>query len=371
VVAGVPARLNCVATESLQSGFVSNHAFKKRRAERPATTRTTIFFNHVADGSRGFRVGGESMLLPMKTSVFSLRLSRLPLVATLVFASVAHAQTAPGESPAYLTNLSIRASAGAGAQTLIVGFNVGGEGTTGSKNLLIRGVGPTLGERGVTGVLTDPMITLFSGSREVASNDNWDPIATPVSTQNTVAAGFRLTGGSRDAALISSGVTAGTTTVQVTGVGGTSGIVIAEVYDLVTPTSVTAATPRLTNLSCRAQVGTDANVLIAGIVVAGNGQRRLLIRVVGPGLNQFNVPGTLADPRLTVFSGQTAIATNDNWDPNEVPPATQANAGAFPLPTGSGDAAVIVSLPRGPYTVQVSGASNSTGVALIEVYELP
>jgi hypothetical protein len=328
-----------------------------------------IFPAEWRSGARNFALEGESMLLPMKTSLLRLRPRRLCLVAMLALASVVRAQNVPAS--AYLTNLSIRGNAGSGAQTLIVGFAVGGDGTTGAKSLLIRGLGPALAAFGVTGALADPTIAVFSGSTQVASNDNWDPIATPVATQNTVAADLRLITGSRDAALIASGLTAGTTTVQVGGVGGASGIVVTEVYDLAPSASFTAATPRLTNLSCRAQVNTGANILIAGFALSGTGQRRLLIRAVGPGLDQFNVPGTLADPQLTVFSGQNVIGANDNWDANVVPLATQAAVGAFPIPVGSKDAAIIVTLARGPYTVQVSGVGNTTGVALVEIYELP
>jgi hypothetical protein len=321
----------------------------------------------VAFSRAEFRVGGRTHASHMKTPHLRLRPSRLFLVATLAIASVAHAQSLPS---AYLSNVSVRGNVGAGAQTLIVGFSIGGYGTTGSKNLLIRGLGPYLSTRGVTGALADPSIAVFSGNSQIASNDNWDPTATPVATQNTVT-GLVLPAGSRDAALIVSSLSEGPATVQVTGVGGTSGIVLAEVYDLAPASSFTATTPRFTNLSCRAQVDTDANIMVAGIVVSGSGQCRLLIRAVGPGLDQFNVPGTLADPKLEVFSGSSVILANDNWDADDVPLATQASAGAFPIPAGSRDAAVIVSLTRGPYTVHVSGVGNTTGVALVEVYELP
>lgn len=302
----------------------------------------------------------------MKTSLLSVRPSRLFLVATLAFASAVHAQSLPG---AILSNVSIRGNVGVGAQTLIVGFGIGGVGTIGSKNVLIRCMGPYLTTRGVTGALADPTIAVFSGNSQIASNDNWDPTATPAATQNTVT-GLTLPTGSRDAALIST-LSAGATTVQVSGVGGTSGIVVAEVYDTTPPSSFIATTPRLTNLSCRAQVNTGENIMIAGFFVLGSGQCRLLIRAVGPGLDQFNVPATLADPKLEVFSGSSVIMANDNWDANDVPLATQASVGAFPIPAGSKDAAVIVSLGRGAYTVHVSGVGNTTGVALVEIYELP
>jgi hypothetical protein len=96
---------------------------------------------------------------------------------------------------------------------------------------------------------------------------------------------------------------------------------------------------------------------------------------VGPGLADFGVPGTLADPTLTVFSGLTELADNDNWssrsDLGEQLAAAATSVGAFPLAEGSGDAAMIVELVAGGYTLQVNGADGGTGVALLEFYVLP
>jgi hypothetical protein len=275
-----------------------------------------------------------------------------------------------GSAGAYLSNLSIRSNAGSGPQTLIVGVTVGGTGTTGSKNVLIRGIGPALTGFGVPGALADPQITVFAGSSPVDSNDNWNATNTPVATQSGVGA-FALTPGSKDAALIGSNVTAGSYSVQVTGVGGTTGIALAELYDLTPAASFTAATPRLINISARTQVGTGGDVLITGFNLSGTGTRRLLIRGVGPTLAAFGVTGTLADPQLTVFNGQTVVASNDNWDATATPLATQTGAGGFALTAGSKDAALIVNLAPGSYTAQVSGVGATTGVALVEIYELP
>ena len=279
-----------------------------------------------------------------------------------------------GSAGAYLSNLSIRSNAGSGAQTLIVGVTVGGTGTSGTKNVLIRGIGPTLGAFGVTGVLADPKLEIFSSLSPVAiaSNDNWDATATPVATQAAVGA-FALTAGSRDAALVGAGVPAGGYSVQLTGVGGATGVALAELYDLTPAASFTATTPRLTNISARTQVGTGGDLLITGFNVSGTGTRRLLIRAVGPTLAAFGVTGTLVDPKLEVFSGDTKaiIASNDNWDATATPAATQTGAGAFGLTPNSKDAVLIVNLAPGSYTAQVSGVNNTTGVALVEIYELP
>ena len=276
---------------------------------------------------------------------------------------------ASGATASSLTNLSIRSNAGSGAQTLIVGVTVGGAGTTGTKNVLIRGIGPALAAFGLTGALADPKLDVYSGTTVIASNDNWDATATPLAAQ-TAAGAFPLTPGSRDSALIGA-VSAGGYSVQLTGVGGATGIALAELYDLTPAASFSSATPRLINLSARTQVGTGGDILITGFNLSGTGPRRLLIRAVGPTLAAFGVTGTLADPKLDVYSGTTVIASNDNWDSTATPLATQTAAGAFQLAPGSRDAVLIVNLAPGSYTAQVSGVGNTTGVALVEIYELP
>ncbi len=280
------------------------------------------------------------------------------------------AVTAAVPSTAYLTNLSIRSGAGAGAETLIVGVSIGGANTTGTKNLLIRAIGPTLGGFGVTGALSDPRFDLYAGSNVLVGNDNWDATATPLATQTAVGA-FALTPGSRDAALVRNGLAAGGYTVQITGVGGTTGVVLAELYDLTAAASVTASTPRLVNISARTQVGTGGDILIAGFNVGGTGTRRLLIRAVGPTLGAFGVTGALTDPRLEIYAGANVVASNDNWDAAATPLALQTAVGAFALTAGSRDAVISVNLAPGGYTAQVSGVGGTTGVALVEVYELP
>lgn len=131
---------------------------------------------------------------------------------------------------------------------------------------------------------------------------------------------------------------------------------------------------RLINISTRAQVGTGGNILIPGFVIGGSGTETLLIRADGPALTQFGVTGVLAQPSLEVTNSSGAIvASNTGWVTNSNAgqiASVAAAVGAFALPSGSADCAVIASLPPGAYTVQVSGVGNTTGVALAEVYEV-
>lgn len=265
-----------------------------------------------------------------------------------------------------LINLSVRTFAGADADTLIVGFVVGG---AGSRSLLVRGVGPTLTNFGVTGVLANPRVTAYAGNTMLAANDDWGAAANASNMASTAAAvgAFALPANSLDSALLNT-FSVGGYTVQVAGAGGATGVALMEAYDA---GGTNAA--RLVNVSARSAVSTGAGILIAGFVVSQDA-RALLIRGVGPGLAAFGVPGALANPQLKIFQGTQLVAENNDWSVASNTAEIAAGAqgvGAFPLPANSQDAAVLITLPPNAYTAQVSGVSNGTGVGLIEVYEIP
>ena len=280
-------------------------------------------------------------------------------------ASMLTVNSAPA-SFAFLNNLSVRARAGSGSETLIVGVTVGGSAVSTAKTALIRGVGPTLASFGVTGLLADPVLTVLSGTTVIATNDDWNNDTTIATTSAAVGA-FPLLAGSRDAALFGNGLGNGGYSVQVTGKAGATGNALVELYDTAAPASITATTTRFINVSARTFGGTGAETLIVGFNVAGTGSRRLVIRAVGPGLAAFGVTGTMPDPKLELYSGTTKINENDNWDATTL--AAQQSVGAFNLTSGSRDAVLVTVLNPGPYTVQVTG--GTTGVVLVEAYEAP
>ncbi len=288
---------------------------------------------------------------------------------SLVVPVVAVAADGAGD-PGRLVNLSIRVQAGTDAQTLIMGLTIGGTGTGGNKSLLVRGVGPSLAEFGVTGFLTDPVMAVRSGSSVLADNDNWGNNA-QVSAAGTQVGAFPFAStSSRDAALVVMRP-AGGYTVQISGVGGTTGIALAEAYDVTAPGGFTATSPRLINVSARAQVGTGGEVLIAGFSIGGTSEKTVLIRAVGPALAVFGVDGYLVDPKLELYSsGGNLLGENDNWPLSSAMAFATGYVGAFELPMGSRDAALIATLRPGSYTVQVSGVLGTTGVGLVEVYEV-
>lgn len=274
-----------------------------------------------------------------------------------------------GGTSGRLVNLSVRSSAGSGSETLTVGFVVG-EGSSGStKSLLVRAIGPTLGNFGVANALADPALILAPlNQAAIAQNDNWGGDQNLVSLSSSVGAFALEDSASLDAALARS-VGNGPFTAQVAGASASPGVALVEVYD-----ADGLESPRLVNISARSRVGTGADVLIAGFVLQGPGSTRLLIRAVGPTLGDFGVNGTLPDPTLTIRNQNTSaiLGQNDDWAGNAALKAAFATSGAFALPNDNSlDAAVIVELPPGAYTATVADVAERAGVALVEVYELP
>jgi hypothetical protein len=274
--------------------------------------------------------------------------------------------SSPGGSGdfAYLSNMSVRSAAGTGDNALNVGLVIGG---SGAKPFLVRVSGPSLGALGVSGTVTDPRLQLFRSENNVntgvSNNDNWDGDS---SLSNLFS--------SLGAFAFSSNLDAALFTTQSTGVypvvvdtKGETGVVLVEGYDTETPTSAGA---RFTNVSARSLVGTGSDVLVAGFVVSGTGTKTLLIRGVGATLGGFGVGGVLQDPQLVVrnSSNSTIVASNDDWNGNATVASTASTLGAFALSSNL-DAALVVSLPPGVYTATVSGVSNTTGIALVEVYD--
>ena len=276
-----------------------------------------------------------------------------------------------------LVNISSRAFVGTGSSVEIAGFVVvGPPGST--DQVLIRGIGPSLAQYGVNGVLIDPVLTLFDSSgAQIALNDlGWVANANfaQLVSAETATGAFPLDYRSADNALLVS-LAPGSYTAEVsatspaTGADHAPGVALAEIYE------VSSSGAQLMNISTRAYVGTGSNVEIAGIVVTGGHSMDVLIRAVGPALTQFGVAGALAKPSLSVTdsSGKT-VATNTGWsngpNPSAVVTAT-AQAGAFALTSGSADCAVVLTLEPGSYTAVVSGVGGTTGVALVEAYQLP
>jgi hypothetical protein len=236
--------------------------------------------------------------------------------------------------------------------------------------VLIRAVGPTLGAPpfSVAGSLTTPRLELFRGSESIGSNAGIGTNRAAIDAAGAQVGAFTLGAAGTDAALVTT-IAPGNYTVVVSSSTAATGVTLVEVYDL----SGVSPGQKLLNISTRATAGLDANTLIAGFVVPGGASKRVLVRGVGPGLTVFGLTGVLAQPTLTLSrSGGAPVATNTNWNTSldsAAITAASAQVGAFGL--ANNDSAMVVTLGPGDYTAQVTGAGTSTGLALIEVYELP
>lgn len=276
---------------------------------------------------------------------------------------------APTAAPAALVNLSTRAYHAGGDETIIAGFVIGG---TGTKRLLVRAVGPTLGAFGLGGTLPNPRLALVNqAGATVAENDDWgtSPDAAALAALFPVAGAFALGAGSRDAAVVAT-LPPGAYSAVVRSADRTAGVALLELYDL-----EPGAPARLVNLSTRTFSGTGEQTAIVGFGLAGTTARPVLVRAAGPALAAFGVTGALADPhlRLVDAAGGT-VAQNDNWGASVFAPELAAAAtrvAAFALAPASRDAAVLPDLPGGTYTAVATGAAAATGQTLVEVYVVP
>jgi hypothetical protein len=279
---------------------------------------------------------------------------------------------AAAEATTRLANFSTRARAGTDEQVVIAGFAIAG---TAPKQVLVRAVGPSLGQFGVTGLLAAPALEVFraqgSTSTSVARNTGWSTAANAAALAAAArqSGAFELATGTADSALLLT-LEPGSYTAVIGSADNRPGVGLIEVYDLSSP----VRGQQIANLSIRATAGTDADTLIVGIVVQGTARQRLLVRAIGPGLGQFGVSGFLARPQLALFAGTAELARNVGWSSagNAATVAQVATqVGAFPLTAGSADSALLIELTPGNYTAQVSGVGATSGVALVEVYEAP
>ena len=263
-----------------------------------------------------------------------------------------------------VSNLSSRSQVGTGTNVMITGFVIQ-EGAP--KKILIRAIGPRLSAApfNMVGTLPDPQLQLFNGDGTmVLSNDNW--LLVDKNVHDSVGA-FSLVANSRDAAMIATlSPGAYTAVVRDMSVSGT-GVALLELYEL-------EGSNRLMNISTRSTVGLGGNILITGVSIAkGQGARKLLVRAVGPTLSAFGVSGALADPSVAIVdSSGRQLYSNDNWQTNNINEIIDASvgAGAFALAQNSKDSAMLVNLVPGNYTILVNGVANTTGIALVELYDL-
>jgi hypothetical protein len=312
---------------------------------------------------------------------------------------------AVGAPLSVLTNISARAVVGTGANAAVSGFIIRG---TGTKQVLIRGFGPTLTSFSIAGVLADPTLDLYWDDDDnpstaavlVLTNNDWgtalgscpEPVVgcgspTDIADTGLSANAYAPTNLDRglDAALLVT-LPPGTYTARLSGVSNGTGVGLIGVDDV-----DTNHTAQLVNISTRASVGTGANVEVGGFVISGTTDKQVLIRGFGPTLTSFGITGALANPTLDLYwdtdnnpnTPAILVLSNDDWGkpladcpepvvacgtPQDVI-STGLSADTYaPANANRGlDGALLVTLPPGTYTARLSGVSGGTGVGLIGV----
>lgn len=266
---------------------------------------------------------------------------------------------------ARIVNLSTRVNVGTGVAQAIAGFVFSDPSSVG-KEALVRVLGPSLVNSGVAGALDDPVVNLYSGATLILSNDDWgtgyaDPSQAPVTQL-----GLAPTSGLESVLLnrfSNGGYTAVVSGYPNGGVPGT-GVALIEAYDLEIGSAAS-----LINVATRGQVGTGANVMIAGFVIQGPGTKKVIVRAIGPSLAAAGVTGSLQNPTLTLYnSASQPIGVNDDYTQNNASDLAAIVAKNL-TPTDVRESAIYKVLTPGAYTVIVSGAGNTTGIALVEVYD--
>ena len=250
-----------------------------------------------------------------------------------------------------LANISTRAHIDSGDRVMVGGFILSG---TEPKNVLLRSLGPSLGAAGVAGALADPVLELYdSAGTMVSRNNDWS------TSGQTFPDGFAPSRPTESAMIAT--LTPGSYTAVLRSNTPATGVALFELYDLTPDAS------RVSNISTRGEVGTGDNVLIGGIIIGGLEPTKVIVRAIGPSMTAAGVAEALRDPILELHNADGSLLfQNDNWrDAQEA----QIVASTVP-PTDDRESAIVATLAPGNYTAIVRGAGNSTGIALIEVYNL-
>lgn len=240
------------------------------------------------------------------------------------------------------------------------GVGIGGFIITGStpKHVLIRGIGPSLAGSGVPNALADPVLELHGpGTFATITNNDWkqsqwiDIQATGIPPADDLESAIVAT------------LAPGAYTAVMRGNGNTFGVGLVEVYDL-----DQASGTKLANLSTRSFVSTNDNIVIAGFMLGGSGNDRIVVRGIGPSLTAAGVPDALPDPALELRDANgTLLVANNDWQDNAVSASELTAAGL--APTNHLEAAIATTLAPGSYTALLAGQNNGTGIGVVEVYD--
>jgi hypothetical protein len=258
--------------------------------------------------------------------------------------------------PARTLNISTRLRVESGNNVLIGGFIITGNA---SKNVAIRGLGPSLTNSGITDVLSDPKLELrSSNSALVSQNNDWQDDSSEA-TQLT-SLGLALPD-PKESGIVAALQPAAYTAI-LSGNNQGTGVGLVEIYDI-----NNTADSRLANISTRGFVQTGNNVMIGGFILGGNANTRIVVRGIGPSLAQFGLTPVLLDPTLELHDGNGALLVlNDDWQ-DDTATATQLTSLGL-APSNSKESGVFRALPPGAFTAILAGKNGGTGIGLVEIY---
>jgi plastocyanin len=252
-------------------------------------------------------------------------------------------------------NISTRLRVQTGENVLIGGFIIHGQV---AKKLIVRGMGPSLQQGGVTDVLADPVLELHrADGSTIATNDDWKQ-----NQQAEIEASGIPPHNDAESAIVTT-LYPGSYTAILKGKNSAIGNGLVEVYDL-----DQTAVARVVNISTRGFVEQGDNLMIGGFII-GNGSNlaQVIVRALGPSLSKAGISDALGDPTLQLRDGDGALVmSNNNWKDSQ-----QSAIEATGIPPGNDfEAAVVADLPPGSYTAVVAGNNGTTGVGLVELYHL-
>jgi hypothetical protein len=256
-----------------------------------------------------------------------------------------------------MLNVSTRLRVETGDNVMIGGFIITGNAP---KKVVVRGIGLSLSQKGVSDALADPVLELHGPNGAVIfQNDNWRDL------QSDQIQGTELQPSDDLESVIIATLAPGAYTAILNGKSNTAGVGLVEVYD-----ADQLNDSQLANISTRGFVQTGDNVMIGGFVLAGNGPgTTVVVRGLGPSITQLGLANALADPTLELHNTDgMMITSNDNWEDDSFQAAALAAAGLTPV--NRSEAAIVITLPSGQYTTILAGANGAVGVGLIEVYNL-
>jgi hypothetical protein len=341
--------------------------FNGRFKSRPNTTYHIEYFSNDAYDPTGFGegqvfVGSHDFTTPENGRIGWATAFQTPMpVQNLTMTATDQNGNTSEFSPemGQLQNIATRLRVQTGDNVLIGGFIISG---TDPKKVMVRGIGPSLANHGISDPLEDPTLEVHDNATTLATNDDWKLRPDNSSQQAEIEATLLAPTNDKESAVVTtlpannSGYTA-----VLRGKNNSTGIGVVEAYDL-----DSAANSRLANISTRGLVESGDHVLIGGIIPS-TGLTKVIVRAIGPTLTGYGITNPLLDPTLELYDDSgTVVATNDDWQTTQKEDIEEAHL----EPSDSRESAIFANLRAGNYTAVVRGKNGTTGIAVVEAYNV-